>query len=376
MSNADTTQGFEHTGRNQTMDLSEIFNRPPRILVADDDWLNRDLLKAYLSTSGCEVTTAVDGREALDAALKQPPDLALVDVQMPRMDGLALCQALKGNPSTRFMPVVIVTALDTEEEKLKALEVGADDFVTKPYSSVILLTRVRSLLRIKKLHDEVESRNRLLRQVLDRFLAEDVTDVILTDPERYMKLGGDVRLVTVLFADIRGFTRFTERNTAEHVIETLNRIYQALSKVVFDHQGTFDKYLGDGFMAFYGAPVSGVDDAKRAVDTALEMQRLFRDLRKTSGKDLKELGLGIGLHSGEAVVGNIGSDKLMDYTVIGDVVNVAKWLQEQAEGGQILLSQTTYEMAHEEVEAEPLEPIQVIGRREPIPAYLIQVAGA
>ncbi len=376
MSNADTSQGFEHTGRNQTMDLSEIFNRPPRILVADDDWLNRDLLKAYLSTSGCEVTTAVDGREALDAALKQPPDLALVDVQMPRMDGLALCQALKGNPSTRFMPVVIVTALDTEEEKLKALEVGADDFVTKPYSSVILLTRVRSLLRIKKLHDEVESRNRLLRQVLDRFLAEDVTDVILTDPERYMKLGGDVRLVTVLFADIRGFTRFTERNTAEHVIETLNRIYQALSKVVFDHQGTFDKYLGDGFMAFYGAPVSGVDDAKRAVDTALEMQRLFRDLRKTSGKDLKELGLGIGLHSGEAVVGNIGSDKLMDYTVIGDVVNVAKWLQEQAEGGQILLSQTTYEMAHEEVEAEPLEPIQVIGRREPIPAYLIQVAGA
>lgn len=376
MSNADTSQGFEHTGRNQTMDLSEIFNRPPRILVADDDWLNRDLLKAYLSTSGCEVTTAVDGREALDAALKQPPDLALVDVQMPRMDGLALCQALKGNPSTRFMPVVIVTALDTEEEKLKALEVGADDFVTKPYSSVILLTRVRSLLRIKKLHDEVESRNRLLRQVLDRFLAEDVTDVILTDPERYMKLGGDVRLVTVLFADIRGFTRFTERNTAEHVIETLNRIYQTLSKVVFDHQGTFDKYLGDGFMAFYGAPVSGVDDAKRAVDTALEMQRLFRDLRKTSGKDLKELGLGIGLHSGEAVVGNIGSDKLMDYTVIGDVVNVAKWLQEQAEGGQILLSQTTYEMAHEEVEAEPLEPIQVIGRREPIPAYLIQVAGA
>ncbi len=357
------------------MDLSDIFNRAPRILVADDDWLNRDLLKAYLSSSGCEVVTAVDGREALDAALKHPPDLALVDVQMPRMDGLALCKALKANPSTRFMPIVIVTALDTEEEKLKALDVGADDFITKPYSSVILLTRVRSLLRIKKLHDEVESRNRLLRQVLDRFLAEDVTDVILTDPERYLKLGGDVRLVTVLFADIRGFTRFTEENTAEHVIHTLNHIFQSLSKVVFEHQGTFDKYLGDGFMAFYGAPVSGEDDAMRAVESALEMQRLFRDLRKASGDELKGLGLGIGLHSGEAVVGNIGSDKVMDYTVVGDVVNVAKRLQEQAEGGQILLSQTTYEMAHKEVEAEPLEPIQVIGRREPIPAYLIQVAG-
>lgn len=358
------------------MDLKEIFNRPPRILIADDDWLNRDLLQTYLTTSGCEVMTAADGRAALDIAMDNPPDLALVDVQMPRMDGLSLCRAMKSSPATRFVPVVIVTALDSEEEKLRAIEAGADDFVTKPYSSVVLLTRVRSLLRIKKLHDEVEARNRLLRQVLDRFLAEDVTDVILTDPERYLKLGGDICPVTVLFADIRGFTRFTEQNTAEKVIETLNRIFQSLSQVVFKHRGTFDKYLGDGFMAFYGAPVAGEDDAKRAVDTAIEMQVLFRDLRERSGDELRGLGLGIGLHSGEAVVGNIGSEKVMDYTVVGDVVNVAKRLQEQAGSGQILLSRHTYELAHKEVEAEPLEPIQVIGRREPIPAYLIQVSGA
>ncbi|MGD2058544.1 MAG: adenylate/guanylate cyclase domain-containing protein [Anaerolineales bacterium] len=357
------------------IDLTNIFERPPKILVADDDWLNRDLLKTYLTSSGCDVVTAADGRAALDAAMESPPDLALVDVQMPKMDGLALCQALKSSPSTRFVPVVIVTALDTEEEKLKATEVGADDFVTKPYSSVVLLTRVRSLLRIKKLHDEVEARNRLLRQVLDRFLAEDVTDIILTDPERYLKLGGDLRPVTVLFADIRGFTRFTEEHTADKVINTLNRIYQALSQVVFTFRGTFDKYLGDGFMAFYGAPVAGEDDAKRALDTALEMQRLFGKLREESGDELAGLGLGIGLHSGEAVVGNIGSEKVMDYTVIGDVVNVAKRLQEQAGEGQILLSKYTYELALTEVDAEPLEPIQVIGRREPIPAYLIQFSG-
>ncbi len=357
------------------MDLREIFDRPPRILIADDDWLNRDLLKTYLVNSGCEVVTAPDGRSALELAMQTPPDLALVDVQMPRMDGLSLCKTLKSNLATRFVPIVIVTALDSDDEKLKAIEAGADDFITKPYSSVVLLTRLRSLLRIKQLHDEVESRNRLLRQVLDRFLAEDVTDIILTDPERYLKLGGDILQVTVLFADIRGFTRFTEEHSAEHVIETLNRIYQALSKVVFEHRGTFDKYLGDGFMAFYGAPVAAEDDALRALETSIEMQRLFKELRDSSGDELKNLGLGIGLHSGEAVVGNIGSEKVMDYTVIGDVVNVAKRLQEQAGGGQILLSKNTYELAHKEVDAEPLEPIQVIGRREPIPAYLIQVSG-
>ncbi len=353
------------------MDLTAIFHRPPRILIADDDWLNRDLLQAYLTTSGCEVVTASDGQAALDSARSYPPDLALVDVQMPRMDGLELCRALKSTRETRFIPVVIVTALDSEEEKLKAIESGADDFITKPYNSIVLLTRVRSLLRIKKLHDEIESRNQLLRQVLDRYVAEDVTDVILTDPERYLKLGGETRLVTVLFADIRGFTRFTEQHTAPQVVETLNRIFRALSQVVFNHRGTLDKYLGDGLMAFYGAPVGGEDDAKRAVDTALEMQRVFREVCQEAGEDVAALALGIGLNSGEAVVGNIGSENVMDYTVVGDVVNVAKRLQEQAAGGEVLLSEATYLEAGG-VTAERLEPIKLPGRQEAVIAHIIR----
>ncbi len=196
------------------VELTGVFGRPPRILVADDDWLNRDLLEAYLTSSGCEVVTAADGLAALEQARSGPLDLALVDVQMPRLDGLALCRALKSSPQTRFVPVIVVTALDSEDEKLKSLEAGADDFITKPYNSIVLLTRVRSLLRIKRLHDDLETRNRVLRQVLDRYVAEDVADIILTDPERYLKLGGEARPVTVLFADIRGFTRFTEQHTA------------------------------------------------------------------------------------------------------------------------------------------------------------------
>src|SRR3989304_5701821 len=152
------------------------------------------------SSSTAPIAPAADGQQGLEAARRTPPDLALLDVQMPRLDGLSLCRAFKTSSETRFVPVIIVTALDSEEEKLKAIEAGADDFVTKPYNAIVLLTRVRSLLRIKKLHDELESRNRLLRQVLDRYVAEDVADIILTDPERYLKLGGEIRPVTVLFA--------------------------------------------------------------------------------------------------------------------------------------------------------------------------------
>ncbi len=355
------------------MDLTELFNRPPKILVVDDDFINRELLKAYLTEANYEVITAADGASALELALDSPPDLALVDVQMPGMDGIELCSALKSTPETRFVPVVIVTALDSEEEKIRAIGVGADDFVTKPFNALILLTRVRSLLRIKRLHDEVDARNRLLRQILDRFLAEDVTDIILTDPERYLQLGGEIRPVTVLFADIRGFTRFTEEHSAPQVIETLNRVFHVLTQVVFTHRGTFDKYLGDGLMAFYGAPIASEEDAQRAVDTAIEMQHRFHELSKEDNEGLTSLGLGIGLHSGEVVVGNIGSEKVMDYTVVGYVVNVAKRLQEVAHGGQILISEDTYKQV-EGVDAKKLEPLQLSHLKETVTAYLIEIS--
>ncbi len=358
-----------------SVDLTEILHRPPRILIADDDWLNRDLLETYLTTAGGEVMAVSDGLTALEHARETPPDVALVDVQMPRMDGLSLCRELKNARETQFVPVIIVTALDSEEEKLKAIEAGADDFVSKPYNSVVLLTRVRSLLRLKKLNDEVESRNHLLRQVLNRFVAEDVADTILTDPERYLKLGGEIRPVTVLFADISGFTAYTERHSGPQVIETLNRLFPALSQVVFAHKGTFDKYLGDGLMAFYGAPVAAEDDAARALATAVEMQRVFGELREQVGEDFAGLSLSIGLHSGEAIVGNVGSEEVMDYTVIGDVVNVAKRLQEEAGGDQILLSEATLSLAGAEGERDQ-RTVRLTGRVEPITAYLIESAAA
>jgi len=350
------------------MDLSDVLGRPPRILIADDDWLNRDLLRTYLATAGCQVTIAPDGQTALDMSLAAPPDLALLDIQMPRLNGVELCRRLKAAPNTRFVPVIIVTAFDTDEEKVKAIDAGADDFITKPYNSIILLTRVRSLLRIKKLNDDIEARTTLLRQVLNRYVAEDVAEIILENPDQQLQLGGENRMVTVLFADIRGFTKYTEQHPAPRVIETLNRIFKPLSNVVFAYRGTFDKYLGDGLMAFYGAPISEADDASRALDTAIAMHRLFQSLQEESADHIAGLALRVGLHSGEAVVGNIGSDFVMDYTVIGDVVNVAKRLQEAAGEGTILMSQATYHQVGD-VEARQLDPIDLPGREEPVIAY-------
>jgi class 3 adenylate cyclase len=358
--------------KDPAMGLSSVFDRKPRILVADDDWLNRDLLQAYLTRSDCEVLTASNGEEALTQALSYSPDLALIDVQMPKMDGLELCRRLKATAATRFVPVVIITALDSEEEKLNAFEAGADDFITKPYTSIVLLARVRSLLRIKRLHDEVESRNELLREVLDRYVAEDVTDVILTDPDRYLKLYGETRTVTVLFADIRNFVSYTEQHTGPEVIRTLNHVFEALSRVVFTHKGTFDKYLGDGLMVFYGAPVAGDDDAQRAVATAVEMQQLFEQMRGDPDIDLKGLGLGIGLHSGEAIVGNIGSSRVMDYTVVGDVPNVAKRLHDRAKKGQILFSSETYKEL-KGIKAKKLKQVKLPGRQKQVIPYVISI---
>jgi adenylate cyclase len=348
------------------------FPRQPKLLVVEDDWLNRDVLQTYLTHMGAEVISASDGQMALELATQDPPDLIFMDMNMPRMDGIEACKYLKSHPATQFVPVVIVTALEGDEEKVRALEAGADDFITKPYSSVLLLACARALLKIKHLNDQLRSRNQLLRQVLNRYVAEAVADTILTDPEKYLRLGGETREVTVLFADIRGFTKFTEQHTAAQTVEALNRIFAELTPVVFKHHGTFDKYVGDAIVAFYGAPVSASDDPLRAVQTALEMQDVFERLCAQDGSALHGLGLGIGLHSGEATVGNVGSETVMDYTVIGDTVNVSQRLQESAKSGEVLMSEATYRRVQNYVLAECLEARAIRGRTEPVTVYSLQ----
>lgn len=353
------------------MDLVNAdFPRKPRIYVADDNKLNRELLHMQLTMMGAEVRTATDGEQLVAMAVNDPPDLILTDMQMPRMDGIEATRQLKAHAATQFVPVVMLTAMEGDEEKLKAVQAGVDDFMTKPYSNLILMTRARILLNNKHLHDRLRSRNRLLKQLLNRFVTEEVADEILKDPEHYLQLGGQTRQITVLFADIRGFTTYTERQPAEHVVDTLNFIFNALTEVVFAHRGTFDKYLGDAMMAFFGAPLAAADDPVRAARAALAMHRSFAALQ-ASRPDLQGLGLGIGLNSGEATVGNIGSERVMDYTVIGDTVNVAKRLEESALAGQTLISEATYALIAPHFEAQALDRRRIRGRNEMVDVFAL-----
>ncbi len=352
------------------MDLQTVLSRRPKIILADDDWLNRDLLETYLTNAGCEVAAFPDGEQALIAIQETLPDLALLDIRMPGKDGLSVCRAVKDNPQTQFIPVIIVTALDSQDEELNAIESGADDFITKPFNSVILLTRVRSLLRLKRLHDELESKNDLLRQAFTRYVDHEVAEIIITDPDRYLKLGGETRQITVLFADLRDFTRFSAVHPAPEVVDILNLVFNELVEIVFNQKGTFDKFLGDAVMAFYGAPIEGDDDAERAIRSAIEMQQCFTQLR-SEYSILEPLGLGVGVHSGEAIVGNIGSERVMDYTAIGDNVNISRRLQELARPGEILISEATQQLVSA-AKVKHLGTQALPGRSEPVTIYSLQ----
>jgi adenylate cyclase len=352
------------------MDLHTIFDRPPVVLVADDDKDIRGLLQAYLEASGCRVITASNGIGALEVAARQNVDLALLDISMPGKSGLEVCRAMRAERRTRLIPVMIVTAHNSE--RLEAIDAGADEFLSKPMDSVILLTSARSLLRLRKLHLELEQSNELLARALHRFVSKEVAETVLAEPERYLRLGGENRTVSVLFADLKGFVRYTENHSAGEVVAALNGVFPILTEAVFAHGGTFDKFIGDAVMAFFGAPVPQENDARRAVDAARRMQLAFTEAAPGTGLASGEIALGIGIHTGEVIVGNIGSDNIMDYTVVGDAVNIAQRLQEEAWPGQVLLSQATYEAAGKPA-ARPLGDRHLSGRSGRVAVFALNL---
>ncbi|HEY88122.1 MAG TPA: response regulator [Thermoflexia bacterium] len=341
-----------------------------RVLVVDDNRQSNEMVQSLLRGEGYEVIAAFSGPEALEKVNRTAPDLILLDAMMPSMTGFEVARTLRADPGNCFCPILMLTALHELQDKVRGLEAGADDFLTKPFHAVELLARVRSLLRIKKLHDEVEAKNALLERILMRYISKEVALQIIDDPEQRLKLGGEVGVVSVLFADIRGFTPFSESRKAREVILILNKIFGYLTPLVFTYQGTLDKYLGDAIMALYGAPLASADSVKNAVHSAWMMQKSFAALR-TEYPELHELGLGIGLCTGEAIVGNVGTNQFMDYTVIGNIPNLAKRLQEHASVGQILIDEETNLYLQGQIETAALAPFHYKGFSHPITAYSV-----
>jgi adenylate cyclase len=340
----------------------------PRILAVDDNKQNLSLLEKALKAAGYEVFTAEDGHTALELIDSAGPDLVLLDVMMPGISGYEVCQQIRANEATCLLPVVMLTALTDVTDRIRGIESGADDFLSKPVNREELLTRVKSLLRIKALHDEVETKNHLLRNLFGRYVSAEVAAEIVADPGRHLRLGGDKREVTVLFGDLRGFTPLAEQLDPQDVVDILNSYLKLVIDAVFEFRGTLDKFRGDGFMAFFGAPIAREDDPLSAVRCALAIQERLARLAFVKFPEVR-LHMGVGINTGIVIAGNIGSERRTDYTVIGNEVNTAQRFESNAGPGQILITGNTYERVKHAVQVRELGRLRVAGKQEGVEAY-------
>lgn len=350
--------------------------RKSRILVVDDTPHNLRLLEAVLLPRGYDVRTATSGPEALAAIAREAPDLVLLDILMPGMDGHEVCRRLRADPATAFLPVVMITA-SGEQEKVHSIEAGADDFIAKPLNQAELLGRVRSLLRIKEYHDTIERQagelaewNRTLearvqQQVaelerlgrLRRFLAPQLAEAILNSGDERV-LESHRREITVVFTDLRGFTAFAGTAEPEEVMQVLGEYHAAMGRLIFEYEGTLERFAGDGLMVFFNDPVPCPDPTARAVRMAVAMRARVGELAEGWRKRGHELGFGVGIAQGYATLGRIGFEVRFDYAAIGTVTNLASRLCDEARDGQIVLSQRAYAAVEPLVEAECLVQAQ------------------
>ena len=365
-------------------------NSPAKILVVDDTPRNVKLLADLLAVKGYQVITAESGKEALDKMEADPPDLVLLDVVMPEMSGYEVCLKIRQSHATAMLPVVMVTALDPAVERVKGIEAGADDFLSKPINQPELLARVKSLLRIKELNDrtqvqatELAEWNRTLeRRVqeqvqqlsrlerLKRFFAPPVAEMIVNgaaeDPLKTHR-----RDLTIVYLDLRGFTAFTESAEPEEVMDVLHEYHAAMGKLISNYQGTLEHFAGDGMMIFFNDPVPMEDAPERAVRMAIEMREKVRELAAGWKKLGFELNFGVGIARGYTTIGAIGFENRWEYGAIGSAPNLAARLCGEAKPGEILVAQRLLTSIESLVDVESLGELTLKGFHAPIPAFKI-----
>jgi len=359
-----------------------------KVLVVDDLPQNVKLLADLLTVKGYAVSTAASGPEALLKVETERPDLVLLDVMMPEMSGYEVCRKIRDNPATGILPVVMVTSLDPAQERIRGLEAGADDFLTKPVNQAELMARVRSLVRVKQFYDTVQSQaaqlvewnktleQRVSEQVsqldrlgrLKRFFSPQLAELIVAgDAEDPLK--SHRREVTVVFLDLRGFTAFAETAEPEEVMGVLREYHAEMGKLILNHEGTLERFTGDGMMVFFNDPVPVPNPAERAIRMAHAMRDRVRDLRVKWKKRGVDLDFGIGIAQGYATIGAIGFEGRMDYGAIGTVTNLAARLCGEAKPGQILVSQRMVGMVEDFVEMEAVGELALKGFSKPMPAF-------
>jgi class 3 adenylate cyclase/CheY-like chemotaxis protein len=364
---------------------------PPRILIVDDNETNRDILLTRLGGHGYELLQAADGEEALAAARASLPDLILLDIMMPKVDGIEVCRQLKNDRALPFMPIILVTAKADSKDVVAGLDAGADEYLTKPFDHMALVARVRSMLRIKELHDQVSAQaadlaqwNQTLEQRvaeqlseldrlgrMKRFLAPQIAELILSSGDDKV-LESHRRDITVVFCDLRGFTAFAETAEPEEVMGVLRDYHKGLGTLIHQYEGTLERFTGDGLMVLFNDPLRIPEPTLRAVRMALDMQSCVTMLTRQWRKFGHELGFGIGVAHGYATLGRIGFEGRFDYSAIGTVVNLAARLCAEASSGQILVDSKVQAAVEEATDLEVVGDLTLKGFHRPVRAYNVR----
>ena len=351
---------------------------PTRILVVDDVADNVEILRMRLESLGYEVIVAEDGEQALESVRTELPDLVLLDIMMPKIDGLEVVRRMKADASLPFIPVILVTAKAGQKDVIAGLDAGGDDYLTKPIDHGALVARVRAMLRIKALHDEVQALNQGLEtkvqaQVeelervgrLRRFLAPQLAQAIVSAGDEKI-LENHRREVVALFCDLRGFTSFSETAEPEDIMGLLAEYHGAVGPLIRKYEGTLDRFTGDGMMIFFNDPLPCPDAPERAAKLAIEMRDTMATLSPTWHRRGHQLGFGIGMAQGYATLGRIGFEDRFDYTAIGAVINLAARLCNVATDGQVLVSGRLAAAVEHVADVEHLGERDIRGMARPV----------
>jgi adenylate cyclase len=349
----------------ESSDVS-VLVAPGTVLVADDNRMNRLLLGRSLEQQGHTVVFAEHGREALELLRQRMFDVLLLDVVMPELDGYHVLEELKGDTHLRDIPVIMTSALDELDSVVKCVEMGAEDYLTKPINPVLLNARVNASVEKKRLRDQQ-------RELISKFATKEVADDLLTSG---FSLGGKHVEATAMFCDIRSFTSITEAREPDETIELLNDYYTLMMDAIGGEGGVVNQMVGDGLMAIFGAPAPREDHRLRAVLAACQMVdliRLFNVEQAARGK--VEIQIGIGIASGQVVAGYTGTLHRATYTCVGDTVNVAARLEAQTKerGRPILIDENTRRGLDESVIVEAQGELPLKGKRQPVKVYAVTV---
>jgi adenylate cyclase len=363
---------------------------PGRILVVDDVPRNIRLLAAVLTGSGYEVVSAGSGGEAIEAVARDDPDLVLLDIRMPDIDGYEVCRRLRADPTAQFLPIVMVTSAE-DEERVAALEAGADDFVAKPFNNDELLARVRSLIRIKQYHDTILSQTaqlaawnrqleeRVTAQVeeldrlgqLRRFLPPQLADVAMSAGADSL-LESHRREIAVAFADLAGWTAFSETTEPEEVMSVIRDFHDTMGGIIGTFEATVGWFAGDGVMAWFNDPYPIPEPAGRAAAMAIAMRDAMAGRTAAWRHRGHQLDFKVGISLGYATIGKIGFEGRFEYGAVGSVLNLASRLSDEAGPGQILMSARALASAEKLVDAERTADLKLKGFAKPVMAFSVK----